>query len=68
MPTMQTSPTRDALALALSHALDRASRYQLKRDIDCAKRLNEMLVQKGEFEGEHDATTLCEYIDVVIDG
>ena len=64
---MTTSPTRDALALALSHALDRAARYQFRRDIECAKRLNEMLNQKGEFDGDHDQT-LPEYIDTIIDG
>lgn len=59
--------TREALENALENALDRAQRYQLKRDIDAAFRLNQMLRQKGEFDGGHD-TTLCDYIDTCIDG
>lgn len=68
MTIKRTSPTRDALCLALSHALDRASKYQFRRDIECAKRLNEMINQSGEFDYDAPETTLCDHIDTIIDG
>lgn len=59
--------SRDALENALTMFLAKSVMHRHPRDIEIAKRLNEILQQKGEFDGGLDMT-LCDYIDTVIDG
>lgn len=62
-----TSLTRNALENALIILLERAEKYQSPRDITSARRINEILMQKGSFDNGC-VDTLCDFCDVAIDG